>query len=1398
MTPPTALQPPLDLGLVDTVDPFTVQPGIILFERFCVLGQVRHAADTWRVEVTDLLRRLGNLPHHRLVMHVLPAADGTERLLRSALPAHGTISARIDAVISMEEALCLLTPHSSGRPVQLPMSHFEALTVARTLARLLGRLHAIGIGGVRFDLRDIRLDFSGELQFASVHHLIGIRSADGDHPDHQGDVQSMVDVLRSLEDEAIGAALAEAPPTAAAIVDRLDSIPQRHARVSAVDTLPAVPPFVGRELLLRRVIEGGARVSHSGVEIFAVTSDPGAGRSRLVDQLSIELARGNSHVVVQARFHPDAPHMGLSVMLDAIADAVDRTYGNERDAIVARIRSRVEVDLGLLTDASPRLRGLLGAAVSPPPTTLDERQVRYGAAVADLLGAISTPERPVALLLDDLEHTDASIGSALYQLSIPTRTDPILIVLTHLRETEVALPRRVVPLQLGPFPMEAVRTMLRAALPGKLEDDKAIAARLFAATSGAPERTWQLLRRWIEHGVLARDERNVWALTDAPSGVDSDVVVFLTRPWADLGDEVRTLAGLAVIRSEAVEPGWLGRVTGWSASLVREAASELVKASFLHQDDGGRLHFTSDATREAARRALSSEELQRAHQLIAHWLQRLDGASASQRAWHQEHAAAPGRDEPLAQLHLEAGQLHLAQCDARRALWHFERAVERTGGRELLVTAHEGRADALLLLDRNHEALQSYLELYDNVSDPLQALQTAGRVVKAFYMFGDEEAAFTIADRALRMSQRPLPSSGWQVLTDILLAVVHLATRRKTAAAEGDAAIMVHCWLVASSAPRYALVGPSSMFRALAAATGRSSAATAWARAYFSVVFASSGLLRPMTWMLARAEADARRADDGMALGIVGHFRGLNELTLGSYESGQNALSRALRDFRNSGDLSLSGAALTAIAQFSMDREPVPVLRMRLRAAIAAAWRNRHRSLLPMLHGMELLVSARQNLLVDDRLGPDFAFLDEPSTDYFVIAGRAYTALALQRAGFGERALVIARQAYDQYLACTVPIPFLVIALVAYVEAVIATDDDPVLARKLLRQLKRRARSVLSLRNAVILAEAKLAIRRDRTHAARDVLVRLIETAGSHKEGWYVLDAHRLMAQVLAGDDPTAAEAHTNLGAEIAQQLGINQDRASATPAPPPHADRSVTVDVALWPLVDALGPTLRKALPPDVALRIGAAAGVRALGTPEQIELLVINLVLTVRDALEPPAVVFITIDELDLPMEDAARAPVRRPGRWSRIQIHVEGGVSPGPGALSECRSLCGECGGFLEVVDGPHGLSLCASLPAPDGSPTPTSQVVAIVHTDDRCRSALVDGVRRLGWTAVAVPVGEQLPDDAVAVFAERECATLLSTGIEVIEVVRRTEPVGPRRCIRSPFLVGELEELLTSLA
>ncbi|MCA9491515.1 MAG: hypothetical protein KC621_16400, partial [Myxococcales bacterium] len=152
----------------------------MIFERFCVVGNVWREPRGWRVRVTDLTRALGEAPHHRLDLHVL-SCDGWDPVaLRVAIDLHGG-DRRVLALGQCEGLLAMVTAPAEGRPPQAG----DAEVVAAVLSSLLVDGHGRGLTGWRFDPMDLRLE-DGRVRFDAWRHLDGVHF--GDEPSARADV----------------------------------------------------------------------------------------------------------------------------------------------------------------------------------------------------------------------------------------------------------------------------------------------------------------------------------------------------------------------------------------------------------------------------------------------------------------------------------------------------------------------------------------------------------------------------------------------------------------------------------------------------------------------------------------------------------------------------------------------------------------------------------------------------------------------------------------------------------------------------------------------------------------------------------------------------------------------------------------------------------------------------------------------------------------------------------------------------------------------------------------------------------------------------------------------------------------------------------------------------------
>jgi hypothetical protein len=1388
----------LDLGAAATrVDPFTVQPGIILFERFCVVGRVRHSADFWRVQATDIHRQLGLEPYHRIDLHFLPQPLVDEAAIRAALPAHQRRTRRIEAVLSTEDGLVVVSVPAEETQIRLPLSPEDALTIARGLTSIVLAASREGVVGFRFDLRDLRFDAFGDLQFAAWRHLTGLRPCASHEEPDKVDAPALAEVLRSLNDPALIRLISSFTGSVSGLAQALEDR-RSEQRPSVSELLPSVAPFAGRELVLRRLHEAMASVRHGGPEVFVVSGPQGIGRSRLLRHLGLEFQRWNTLHLVRIECSATAPNHGLSVLLDAVAEAIESRPPRERPDIIARIRRAIG-SMEEVLSASPRLLALVGETTSLHPLQVEEAFIRRSSCIADCMAALGTSERPLAVLIDDFDQADASIRSVIHHLVVPTREHHSLLVLSMPEVAgeapEAMLPREVVPLTLGALPAQSVKELLVSTIPGNIQSVERVASRLFAEARGIPEETWNLLLSWVYTGTLAPSERG-WVLDDEAAAAPP-----ARGSLSGVSELARAMAALVVVKEEPVVPGWLAELPSpdshhaWQPRQVRSAASELLEAGILIQDTGGRLSFATDLVRNRTLAELRPAEMQRAHAAIQQWLLGRGSPVLGQLAWHAEHATPAGTSDELGSLHLRAGQHHMNHGDATRALWHFQRALERTTDAQVRTACLRGMADALVLKDRSAEALRAYLEVLGRV-DPREALAIANDAMHSFYIRGATNEMLMLADRALGGVGQSLPRNGWDAVLMALwylLGTLFRTGPRDPAVADGLASI--HVTLVAGVVTTLPHVGVGSVFSGLWAASRRVSGPAARARSFFSVLLASAGLERWMNRLLDRAEREAQEAGDIMALGAVLHLRGQNEFSLGHYEAGALNMERALHEFRRIGDLSVGVISMGLAAYYAMDRETTPALLHRLRVAETTAWRQRNTSILPLILGLRLYVRARAGELSAKEV--EQGSLELGRGDLLTgVMGEALAAMALVRVGEPSLAFPFATRARAR-LAGVTPAAFLEVARLAEALASVEALTPLQATQTSVRKLERKAKRVRSLQISACMVRARLLLREGDITQAIAVLAEVVERTPIHGERWHTLEAHRLLSELLAGRDVLAAQAHEARYRQLATELGCSVSKGTSAPAPeppPPAPTSDASNDIRLWGLLDNVGRTLQSVLQPEIGLQVHAAAGVRALGDVELIELLVVNLILLVRDSISGSGEVMLTADEVEVSVEDTAVHDLRA-GRWARIEIRAEGPIGKtSRGGLMECRTLCHRCSGHLLVDASDSSLRIEAFLPAPHGPPPPRGGLAAVVHGDVNIRRALVEGARSFGWSVVELPPGEEPPHDAALVLVEASLVHLVpATGARVVRVIRRGEPCkGP--LLRVPYLVGELEAVL----
>ena len=163
---------PRDLGRLDAIEALGLEPGMIIWERFCVVGKVRQAAPIWSVAVTDLQREFGRAPHHRVTLQYLPIVERERERIARALLADEQVQPRVCARVELPTGLVLIHEPVEGEPLGASLPAREARALALALTSLLVRLHEQRVQGVALRASDLRQS-EGQFRLEGFEHQIG-------------------------------------------------------------------------------------------------------------------------------------------------------------------------------------------------------------------------------------------------------------------------------------------------------------------------------------------------------------------------------------------------------------------------------------------------------------------------------------------------------------------------------------------------------------------------------------------------------------------------------------------------------------------------------------------------------------------------------------------------------------------------------------------------------------------------------------------------------------------------------------------------------------------------------------------------------------------------------------------------------------------------------------------------------------------------------------------------------------------------------------------------------------------------------------------------------------------------------------------------------------------------
>ena len=479
--------------------------------------------------------------------------------------------------------------------------------------------------------------------------------------------------------------------------------------------LVAPSRLVGRDREIEELRACFERAVRGGARGVLVTGAPGVGKTALIDELRhIVTAAGGWFIA--GKFDQYA-HDSTA---DGVTQAMRRLAGlllAEPEAAVVALRSRLRADLGanirLLTRLVPEFSAIVGEPDEPEvpaddatgdPGDTERRMVQVGLA---LLRAVVSPERPVALIIDDLQWaTAAPIG---FVDAILTADDlPGLLLVGAYRDAEVdeAHPLSAMlarwerlgasppPTRLANLPPADLVALLAGMLRLPDNDARDLAAAVAERTAGNPYDTVELVNALRRDGALAASDGSWrWDPATLRRYVGAgDVVDLLTARIDRLPAPVRSALEIMACLGGEVDLDLLRTAAGLPAAemqdrLVAALEDGLLVSTRANVELGGTVRFRHDRVMQAAHNRMTAPQRQARHLDLARRLALAPGYAM----------AAAGQYLPAVDILADPGRLS-DPAEGDRVVDLF-RSAAATVGMTNYVTAERYLAAATHLLD---------------------------------------------------------------------------------------------------------------------------------------------------------------------------------------------------------------------------------------------------------------------------------------------------------------------------------------------------------------------------------------------------------------------------------------------------------------------------------------------------------------------------------------------------------------------------------------------------------------------------------------------------------------------------------------------------------------------------
>lgn len=374
------------------------------------------------------------------------------------------------------------------------------------------------------------------------------------------------------------------------------------------------------------------RVCEQQSEIVLVFGAPGVGKSMLLRELQGPLARRRG-LFAGGKYEPIRRHQPYSGIIQAL-DGLVKQLLTEDEERLGRLREQLELELGalrgLLIDTIPSLERLIGERVKMVEDGLDQDHDLFTLAFRRFFRVLVTADRPLVLMLDNLQWADIASLELLPLLMQFPRASFLLV--GSYRDTEVdelhpltkmieklsenGQPARSIAVK--PFDLGQTCELLATTFRCDIDDTLPLGSVVHKKTNGSPLFVHQLLQHLVEKGLIAFDPGEGWQWNLAgieEQEVTDNVVEFLMCRLGELDPAIGSLLSTCSAFGDRIEVEVLASFLDKSIESTVSLVSPLLENDLLVARKS-EYRFVHERIREAAYSMLHEDERPRLHYRI--------------------------------------------------------------------------------------------------------------------------------------------------------------------------------------------------------------------------------------------------------------------------------------------------------------------------------------------------------------------------------------------------------------------------------------------------------------------------------------------------------------------------------------------------------------------------------------------------------------------------------------------------------------------------------------------------------------------------------------------------------------------------------------------------------------